>query len=444
MAAMGVEGLAGLGFGGGSIIGQQADDEARRQVLERQKLQTEIEGHADLRSMQAAHGRLYNQQAIDLQLKRDRETEIARLMRARFPESTVQAAGAGEGKIDPLTPLMVMADTMVAAGDIPGAAAAYSKAGTVLNQMSSAANAQSNAELHQIQQRQRKLDEKGQILNGVNSPEQAVRAAIAYKKATGEDLFPPGVPWTPALNESVRAQGMTANQRDIRDHEIAREQRQAKMDALKQRVDTARLGLIEQQTQTEAVRRERLGKGGRNAVGVPTAREEAAARSAVLAAFPGMTLPVGPLVNDIAVQAKVRMKDPTYGVDSFDEAVEQIIAENVASGAIEEVTSQREIPLIGEYLPGKKELRYATGRTPATARPAVPGQVEYNPNIFYKWPGTGKIVKWAPDYINGQSKEPGRFYEVDIPGQRPEAVPSGAGKKRNASLKEQLEAVKAQ
>jgi len=199
--------LTNLGFGGGQIIGQAADDAARIAALSQLQKQGEINAQPGEDQLRKAHARLYNANAAKEEKEAATGAAAALEMQRRFGPGGAARAGVTDGKV-PLTAFpLAMADIYIAAGSPTKAMKSVDEASKIASQEAQQVAAAARAGRDRSLDRIRTLEFGAQLLTGVDSPEAAARAEAAYKAETGKSLFE-GQPWTPELGQFMRERAM--------------------------------------------------------------------------------------------------------------------------------------------------------------------------------------------------------------------------------------------
>ncbi len=388
--------LISLGFGGGQIIGQQADDAARMSALSQLKLQGDIAQQPAEGDLKRAHAKLYAAQAAKAEEETRQEAAIAQAFKERYGSATAAMAGVAEGKVSMEAMPLALAQIAADAGAPTKAMKYLEDASQMAQRGASARNAEANERQHQLTTKIKEMELGGQLLNGVKDEATAAEAERAFKAMTGKSLFA-GRPYSAELVDFMKAGSLSVKEKA--DLELRREIEDRRVETDKQQESLRETQRVLNQARTNATnaRADALRKAGGKPATAPNGKEIEAARTYLGGEFAGAeTEGMGEAAIQVAAQAKALLKQ-NQAIPDYDAALRSVIAQAKQNGDFQEFNKTfAGVDVSG--VPGvKKIVRFqGRGKTPYSAIPADKDTVRvvgryYSPK---SGPFVGQVLQW--------------------------------------------------
>lgn len=400
--------LASLGFGGGQIIGQQADDAAiaaanaaKMSALMQQHQQGVNAAMPDELKLRQAQARKMNAEAD--------ASEIEVAGKKRMLEAIAQWAGKGTaetagGSSNPRTatlaaPMIAMAEIAMNAGDFKSADSYYKNAAEVMHKEAQTVTQRFTQEKTALESLGMRSKIASRHLNAVTDEVSFARAEQDYQRATGESLFD-GQAYSPALVDYMK-RGTVEVQKQV-DQDIARRTRdlQEQKEAREAALDGSRRALMDARTRAANARADAIGKndGTLNGkpVGEPSQRLTDHATTLLKKAFPDLKgAELADARYEIAARAKSLMQ--ANRIDAG-EATRQAMATAVEQGDLQTVETPFTVKGVSIPFTSTKEVKYKAGNTPQTPmalppdRKVVKGKYYNTPMGVAQYLGGGKFA----------------------------------------------------
>ncbi len=404
--------LISLGFGGGQIIGQEADDAARMSLLNQIKTMGEIAQQPDEGALKQAHARYYAAQAKEKEQELEMQARLAAAFRNRFGNQLSSTVGVDEtGGVTMSSMPLAMSQLAMEAGAPKQAGDWLKQASTIATQEAAREASAARAKKDALIAQKERLSIGAGLLNGVSDQTTADEAERKYQQMTGQSLFE-GRKWSPALQDFMRNSALSAKEKidiDLKQNELDRKEKNdeevSKLRDTQRALNTARTTLAD-------ARRDALEKSGGKPLSSATGNELNQAKALVRSEFPdtkfeGMDIAAVELANRAKEILRGNRAIPNYAA-----ALRQALAEAKQNGDFQSA----EATLLGVTNPfGKGTTQYkGGGKSPETAVPATK-DTKFAEGKYYT-PTEGPLKGKTLQFKGGKLYPVSNYSAAPIPG----------------------------
>lgn len=386
--------LISLGFGGGQIIGRQADDAARTSALDQLKTMGEVAGQPARNELALFHAELYREEAAAKKHERVVAEKMQEAITRRFGSASAISVGADGTNASLASFPLVMSQIAAEAGS-PEKAEKFLEA-AVRTMSHEAARDSSRAKLVRdaLTAQAKKMDIGGSLLNGVTDQATADEAERRYKQATGESLFE-GRPYSQGLVDFMKQGALSTKEAlDLRLRESEQDRRKRE-DSSQEALRESNRVLNEARTRLADARRDNLTKVEGKPVGSPTRTEINSALDLIRDEFKDAKLEgTSVAAVEIAARAKEMLKT-NRAIPNFGVALRSAMAEAKQAGDFEKQAAG----IVDSINPfAKDSIKFkGGGKTPSSALPVTPDTKNPIKGRYYS-PTTGaqvgKVFQW--------------------------------------------------